>query len=135
MEEKILNLSGKPERIDFVETYSCIEDSYIPGETLPPVKNEWRLRYTEYYYDIQIESPKSMKRVQSYRKPIIRSGFLGIYLQDTAEWKFINVKEASQFRIIKYAVRVRYILVKDNDDGVEIAFKKDKPEAIMGDEM
>lgn len=135
MEEKILNLSGKPERIDFVENYSCIEDSYIPGETLPPVKNEWRLRYTEYYYDIQIESPKSMKRVQSYRKPIIRSGFLGIYLQDTAEWKFINVKEASQFRIIKYAVRVRYTLVKDNDDGFEVAFKKDKPEAITGDEM
>lgn len=132
---EIVNATGAEERVDFVETYSCIEDSYIPGETLPPVKLEWRLRYTEYYYDIQIESPKSMKRVQSYRKPIIRSGFLGVYLNDTSEWKFINVKEATQFRVIKYAVRVRYKLVKNNDDGVEVAFKKDKPEAITGDDM
>lgn len=136
MSEILVNTTGESEKVDFIETYPCIEDAYIPGENRPPVKDEWRLRYTEYYYDIQIESPKSMKRVQSYRKPIIRSGFLGIYLNDTSEWKFLNVKEASQFRVIKYAVRVRYKLVKEIDElTVEIAFKKDKPEAISGDDM
>lgn len=121
-------------KIDFIEHYDRIEDAYIPGDTLPPVKNEWHLRYTEYYYDIQIESQKSLRHVKSYRKPIIRGGFLGIYDQDAAEWKFINVKEANQFRIIKYSVKVRYALVKDDDDGIEVAFKKDKPEALIGDE-
>ena len=141
MSATMFSATGEEERVDYVETYECLEDSYVPGATMPPVQTEWRFRYAEYYYDIQIESPKSMKRVQSYRKPIIRSGFLGIYLQDTAEWKFINVKEATQFRIIKYSVKVRYKLVKEvfnaetQKYGFEVAFKKDKPEAITGDEM
>lgn len=118
--------TGNKDRIDFVQEYQMIEESYIPGDTMPPVKNEWRYRYSEYYYEVKLEKEKSLRKLRSDAQPVFRGHLIGVYDKQNCTWKFYSVREGSA-TITKYVVKIRYILIEETKKSVKVGFRKDQP--------
>lgn len=113
-------------------TYDKLEDCYIPGDTLPPVKYEWRTRYYSYFWKVGIELRKNdkVKRytpMRSDKRPIIKGNVVGIFVDnndDDPKWMFF---EFSECVITKFRVKTNYILLSDDDDGVKVEFQDEEP--------
>ena len=127
----------KKERIDWVDEFDTIEETYTPGECLPPVKNEWRYRYSEYYYEVSIKKEKSILQLRSDTKPVFYGGLIGVYDKLICNWKFYSIRQAVCTAITKYVTKVRYILIEDNvydpltkERYVKIGYRKDDPISV-----
>lgn len=126
--------SGKEERVDWIDEFDLIEETYTPGECMPPVKNEWRYRYSEYYYEVTIKKEKSILQLRSDTKPVFYGGLIGVYDKSTCNWKFYSIRQAACTTITKYVTKVRYILLGDNmydpitkKHIIQIGYRKDDP--------
>lgn len=129
--------NGNEERIDWVDEFDTIEETYTPGECLPPVKNEWRYRYSEYYYEVSIKKEKSILQLRSDTKPVFYGGLIGVYDKSVCNWKFYSIRQAVCTTITKYVAKVRYILMEEDmydpltkGRFVRIGYRKDDPIAV-----
>ena len=129
--------TGNEERIDWVDEFDTIEETYTPGECLPPVKSEWRYRYSEYYYEVSIKKEKSILQLRSDTKPVFYGGLIGVYDKSVCNWKFYSIRQAVCTAITKYVTKVRYILMEEDMYGpltkerfVRIGYRKDDPIAV-----
>lgn len=100
------------------ETWTCyydtIEDTYIPGDTLPPCKDEWRFRYYKYFWEVTYNPFASNKRylpVISTVRPILKDGAFGFFNDQTNTWTFIPVVHCRSITVTKKRIKGLYRLV------------------------
>ena len=117
--------------------FDSIMDCYIPGDTMPPIKDEWRYRYERTHYKVMItgcgEKPKKYAPMKSDMRPVISGNSVGIatgMYTDTPRWLFFTFSELS---IEKYLVKTRYRLVSDDDDGTVVEYMDDEPILVAED--
>lgn len=123
---------------DWYQDYENLEDCYIPAKDIPPIKTEWRHRYTEYFWQVTLTRADidTVTAYKSIRRPVITNGFLGIYESDKEKWTFIALKSVVTFSIIKYQVKVRYKLLGEqwnerNERYVyRVIYKEDEPQLM-----
>lgn len=101
----------------YVVDYDDIMDTYIPGKTMPPVENEWRYRYSEYCWMIELEylekdmaSKPRTRLVRTYHRPLLRGNLLMWVWEDEegAYWKCANVTCLKGFSLKRYETKVMY---------------------------
>lgn len=113
-------------------TYDRLEDAYIPGDTLPPVKNEWRFRYERYIWRAVLvtKDGKTAKRFESQYRPVFNGCAFGVYNSKEEQWLFLPIDRFKSITINKYRIKANYRLISDNDDGVTIEFREEEPAQI-----
>lgn len=113
-------------------TYDRIEDTYIPGNTLPPVKNEWRYRSERYIWRALLwtKDGKTQKKLESQYRPVFKGGVFGVYNASDEEWIFVPIDLFKTIKVKKYKIKCMYRLVSDNDDGVTVEFREEEPAEI-----
>lgn len=120
----------KPE--NWTMTYDRIEDSYIPGDTLPPVKNEWRFRYERYIWKTVLvtKDGRNAKRLESQFRPVFNGCAFGVYNSNDEQWLFLPIDQFKSITVNKYRIKANYRLVSANDDGVTIEFREEEPAPV-----
>ena len=114
--------------------YNDILDTYVPGETLPPVKDEWRFRYRTYSWIVTFVAGKSEKRFETTIRPVFKDGVIGVYVEHSKTWMFVSVHKFSRIFITKQVVNVRHRIKEDNtltkNGKIVIEYKEDEPKTI-----
>ena len=115
----------------WTERFDRIEECYTPGDTMPPVKDQWRFRRKEFYWKVYItdagEKGKKYAPMKTDVRPVIKGDVVGIGVNHNGSepsWVFVKFSILS---IEKYIVKTRYRLVSDDDEGVLIEYKDDDP--------
>lgn len=113
-------------------TYDRIEDTYVPGNTLPPVKNEWRYRSEQYIWRALLwtKDGKTQKKLESQYRPVFKGGVFGVYNTSDEEWIFVPIDLFKTIKVKKYKIKCMYRLVSDNDDGVTVEFREEEPAEV-----
>lgn len=117
---------------EWTGTYSKIEDCYIPGDTLPPCKDEWRTRYYSYFWKVTVYAKKGDKEIQytpikADRRPVINGNAIGLFVDeggDNPRWLFFDFTKAE---IAKFRVKTDYILEEETKKGVKVRFRDNEP--------
>lgn len=111
--------------------YNSIEDCYVPGDTMPPVKNEWRFRSKKFVWKVRItgtgDKPKKHATTKTEMRPVIKGNTIGIAIDNgdgASSWIFMQFSEVA---IEKYLIKTRYRLISDDDNGCMIEYKDDEP--------
>jgi hypothetical protein len=94
--------------------YDNLEDSYIPGDTLPPCKEEWRFRYYKYFWKVSYNPLDAKKRylpVITATRPILKDGAFGFFNDQTNTWTFIPITHCRSITVTKQRIKGLYRLV------------------------
>lgn len=113
-------------------TYDRLEDAYVPGDTLPPVKNEWRYRYARYIWRAVLvaKDGKTVRKLESQYRPVFNGCAFGVYNTKDEQWLFLPIDQFKSIVINKFRIKCNYRLVSNNDDGVTVEFQEEQPAQV-----
>lgn len=101
----------------WTETHNSIFDCYVPGQSMPPVKDEWVLCRTDQKWTIKIRwnDIKGESIVTAIEKPRITDGCL-CYTTNEAEGIVVPLqKNVRTVKVIKSVQVIEYRLLSADD--------------------
>jgi hypothetical protein len=123
---------------EYTKRFDRIEECYIPGTAMPPVKDEWRFASSYHIWKSLVtgigEKPKKYAPFKSRVRPEVSGNVISICVNKQDEEPRCVFIPFSELTISKYVVKTMYKLISDDDEGVLIAYKELEPIAILDTE-
>lgn len=126
------------EEYSYTKRFDRIEECYIPGTAMPPVKTEWRFASSREMWKSLVtgigEKPKKYAPFRSYVRPEVSGNVISLCVGNKDEEPRCIFIPFTELTITKYIVKTLYKLISDDDDGVLIAYKELDPIAVQDTE-